>query len=160
MGKIKASNNQSSSSSDEQSLADSLLTNNKSSAGTEIEKTPDPQVNPKRSYSARRSFSATYKQTILKNYEACSTAQERGELLRREGLYHSQICTWRSQRAAGKLNAAKKGKHNVRTDHLARENEQLKKRLAQAEAIIELQKKVSDLLGMHILPHEKSETKS
>jgi hypothetical protein len=41
-----------------------------------------------------------------------------------------------------------------------RENEQLKKKLAQVEAIIEIQKKISELLGTHILAQESSEVKS
>jgi transposase len=45
----------------------------------------------------------------------------------------------------------------ARTDHMAREIEQLKKKLAQAQAIIDLQKKVSELLGTHILSHDSSE---
>jgi len=54
-----------------------------------------------------------------------------------------------------------KGQKNAaRIDHLIRENEQLKKKIAQAEAIIELQKKVSDLLGTHILSHENNEANS
>ena len=114
----------------------------------------DPQVKPRRQYAPRRTFTASYKQSILMAYDACQTAQARGELLRREGLYHSRLCAWRSQQAAGKRVGAKKGKHAVRVDHLTRDNEQLKKKLAQAEAIIELQKKVSDLLGTHILSHE------
>jgi hypothetical protein len=44
-----------------------------------------------------------------------------------------------------------------RTDHMAREIEQLKKKLAQAQAVIDLQKKVSELLGTHILSHDNSE---
>ncbi len=120
-------------------------------------KVNDPQVKAKRHYTPRRSFSAAYKERILIAYDACANAAERGALLRREGLYHSRICAWKSARSDGKLNKSKKGKQATRTDHLTRENEQLKKKLAQAAAIIELQKKVSDLLGTHILPHEKNE---
>jgi len=134
----------------------SVLTSADNEANT-AGKIADPQVKPKRHYSPRRSFAAAYKKRILAAYDACRNATERGELLRREGLYHSRISAWSSQRAAGKFNGSKKGKHAVRVDHLTRENEQLKKKLAQAEAIIELQKKVSDLLGTHILPHEKNE---
>jgi hypothetical protein len=46
---------------------------------------------------------------------------------------------------------------SLRTDHMAREIEQLKKKLSQAQAVIDLQKKVSELLGTHILSHDSSE---
>lgn len=115
------------------------------------------QVKPKRQYAQRRSFTNAYKLKMLSAYDACKNAQERGELLRREGLYQSRIYDWRSQQQSGKLNKSYKSKGDVRVDHLTRENEQLKKKLAQAEAIIDLQKKVSELLGMHILSPNKSE---
>jgi transposase len=124
---------------------------------------PDPQVKTTRHYTPRRSYDPAYKARILAAYDACTTASARGELLRKEGLYHSRVCSWRHEQAAGKLtgNKQKKGMKNApRLDHLLRENEHLKKKLAQAEAIIDLQKKVSDLLGTHILPHENSEVNS
>jgi hypothetical protein len=76
--------------------------------------------------------------------------------LRREGLYHSRISAWRNQLGVNdgsKKNASK----TQRTDHMTREIEQLKTKLAQAQAVIELQKKVSELLGTHILSHDSSE---
>jgi transposase len=117
----------------------------------------DTQVKPKRSYAPRRRFDAAYKQRILLAYNACSNAAERGALLRREGLYHARIAAWRNDLAEDKLNNKKQVSAKLRTDHLVREVEQLKKKLAQAEAIINLQKKVSELLGTHILPHESNE---
>jgi hypothetical protein len=74
--------------------------------------------------------------------------------LRREGLYHSRISAWRNQlgvNGSSKKNTSK----TQRTDHMTREIEQLKRKLAQA--VIELQKKVSELLGAHILSHDSSE---
>ena len=121
----------------------------------------DPQVKIKKSYAPRRTFSATHKLRILTAYNACETASERGALLRREGLYYSQVATWKEDLSNGALTGNKKQlKATLRTDHLVRENEQLKKKLAQVEAIIEIQKKVSELLGMHILPQESNEVKS
>ncbi|HEY4831171.1 MAG TPA: hypothetical protein VIH61_01225 [Waddliaceae bacterium] len=117
----------------------------------------DTQVKPKRSYAPRRRFDAAYKQRILLAYNACSNAAERGALLRKEGLYHARIAAWRNDLAEDKLNNKRQAFTKLRTDHLVREVEQLKKKLAQAEAIIDLQKKVSELLGTHILPHESNE---
>jgi hypothetical protein len=117
-------------------------------------KLSDPQV--KATSTPKRKFTNGYKLKILTAFDACSNALERGALLRREGLYHSRISAWRNQ-----LGLSRGGKKNTtkiqRTDHMAREIEQLKKKLAQAQAIIDLQKKVSDLLGTHILSHDSSE---
>lgn len=121
----------------------------------------DPQVKTKKRYSPRRTFSAAHKLRILTAYNACETPAERGALLRREGLYYSRVGVWNQELANGTLTGNKKRLNaTLRTDHLVRENEQLKKKLAQVEAIVEIQKKVSELLGMHIHPQESSEVKS
>lgn len=104
-----------------------------------------------RTKTLRRHFSVEYKLNFLAAYEACDNALARGELLRREGLYHSRITAWRQQRDAGKFGKPTKNKSDNKMRRLARENEALKKKLAQAEAVIDLQKKVSELLGQHIL---------
>jgi hypothetical protein len=119
----------------------------------------DPQVKTKKTYAPRRSFDTAYKQRILLAYNSCESASERGALLRREGLYYARIAAWKQELASGKLGGKNK-QITQRTDHLVREIEQLKKKLAQAEAIIDIQKKVSELLGTHILPHESSEVNS
>ena len=112
---------------------------------------PDPQVKP--SKQERRKFTNAYKLQFLERYDACHNVLERGALLRREGLYYSCVSTWRKQLSMA--NNGSNGKSNTkRSDHLLRENEQLKRKLAQAEAIIDLQKKISELLGTHILPRE------
>ncbi len=114
----------------------------------------DPQV--KVAGTPKRKFTNAYKLKILTAFDACSNALERGGLLRREGLYHSRISAWRNQlgmNGGGKKNTSK----IQRTDYMAREIEQLKKKLAQAQAIIDLQKKVSELLGTHILSHDSNE---
>jgi transposase-like protein len=129
----------------------------KSEIDKKTESLPDPQVKPKKHYSTRRSFDTAYKLRILAAFDACESSVERGALLRKEGLYHSRIAAWRQQFNNSKLNNGKKKSKALRTDHLVRENEQLKKKLAQAEAIIDLQKKVSELLGKHILPNEDTE---
>lgn len=118
---------------------------------------PDPQV--KAESRTRRTFTKAYKLKILVAYDACSNASERGALLRREGLYQTRIASWRKQFGSNEV-ASKAASRTQRTDHLVREVEQLKKKLAQAQAVIDLQKKVSELLGTHILSHESSEVKS
>ena len=115
----------------------------------------DPQV--KAVGRSRRAFSKAYKLKILVAYDACSNQSERGALLRREGLYYSRISDWRKKFGANAEDKKSAGR-TQRTNHLVREVEQLKKKLAQAQAVIDLQKKVSELLGTHILSHENSET--
>ncbi len=120
---------------------------------------PDVQVRAKEA-APRRKFSAAYKLKILEEYEACDNALARGALLRKEGLYNSRLSAWRKQRDQGKLSAKAKGKiakSVLVNQKLTRENAQLKKKLDQAQAIIEIQKKVSDLFGTYILPAENSE---
>jgi len=113
--------------------------------------TLDPQV--KAGGSPKRKFTAHYKQQILNAYNACSNAEDRGALLRREGLYSSSITSWR--KLFSSENDTNKGANkSQRNEHLVVEIEGLKKKLAQAQAIIDLQKKVSELLGTYILPHE------
>ena len=116
----------------------------------------DSQVKVKK-HTPRRTYDAEYKSRILSALANCESASERGALLRREGLYHSRICAWKQQQENEKLTS--KQPKGLRVDHLSRENEQLKKRLAHAEAIIDLQKKISNLLGIHTLSTEINESK-
>ena len=63
---------------------------------------PDPEVTEK---SVRRKFTAKYKLRILQEAEACTSQGQMGALLRREGLYSSNLTTWRRQRKQGDLEA-------------------------------------------------------
>jgi len=121
---------------------------------------PDPEVTGKM---PRRRFTAAYKLRILQEYESCRQPGEIGALLRREGLYHSNISTWRRQRDQGAFEALspkKRGRKAGKLDPMARkvarleqENRRLTKKLKQAETIIEVQKKISEILGV---PQENS----
>ena len=116
---------------------------------------PDPQVLPR---AARRRFTAEYKLRILREADACGETGQLGALLRREGLFSSHLTTWRRQRDAGALKALtpkRRGRKPQPADPLAaenerlrRENERLTSRLRQAETIIDVQKKVSEILGL------------
>jgi transposase-like protein len=66
---------------------------------TKTEK-PDPEVVPK---AKRRTFSAEYKLRILREADPCIQPGEIGSLLRREGLYSSNLSKWRQQRRDGTL---------------------------------------------------------
>lgn len=101
----------------------------------------------------RRSFSAAYKRRILQEVDRCTPSGQVGALLRREGLYSSHLSKWRQQREQGELDSRKRGPSPAdpapkEVERLRRENGQLRKRLEQAEAIIEVQKKLSTLLGI------------
>ena len=122
-------------------------------------KPPDPEVVPK---AERRRFSADYKQRILQEAEACTQPGEVGALLRREGLYSSHLTTWRQQRRRGArqgLTPAKRGRkadpQAAEIARLQRENERLKAQLARAELIIDVQKKLSQMLGLPETPSDE-----
>ena len=108
---------------------------------------PDPEVQPK---ATRRRFSAAYKQRIVSEAEQCAHG-ELGALLRREGLYYAQVAAWRRAAAEGSLTDKPRGPQpNPDAQELKRlqqENERLQRRLVQAEAIIDAQKKLADLLA-------------
>lgn len=115
---------------------------------------PDPEVPEKK---ARRRFTAQYKIRILAEVDASTTSGEIGAILRREGLYYSHISKWRHQRHNGalkELSPQRRGRKKREISHqdnriaeLERENRTLTKKLKQAEAIIEIQKKISEIFG-------------
>jgi transposase-like protein len=117
---------------------------------------PDPEVPEK---AKRRRFSAEYKLAIVREADACTEPGEIGALLRRERLYSSHLVDWRRQRETGALEALarKRGPKpadptRVEVERLRRANERLATRLVQAEKIIEIQGKVSELLGIPLDP--------
>ena len=103
----------------------------------------------------RRWFSRSYKLRILAQADRCTKKGEIGALLRGEGLYSSYLSTWRTQRDRGELGSKKRGRpagdpREKEVVRLRRENERLKAQLDKAETIIEVQKKLSSLLGLDI----------
>ena len=109
----------------------------------------DPEVVEK---AARRRFTAEYKRRIALEAEQCVQPGEIGALLRREGLYSSVVARWRRQLREEPLSSSKKsGKKRKLTPaqelaRLERENQRLKEKLRQAELIIDVQKKVSEMM--------------
>jgi len=116
----------------------------------------------------RRAFTAEYRQRILREAAACTERGAVGALLRREGLYSSHLSIWRqqaeqAQRAA--LAPRKRGpkpkeadERDARIVQLERDNAKLMRRAERAEALIEVQKKVSQLLGIALPTTEESES--
>ena len=114
----------------------------------------------------RRSFTVEYKRRIVKETDACKAPGEIGALLRREGLYSSQLATWRAARDRGDLapgaatkkrgpTAASPDPRDKKIAEQEREIAKLTKRAERAEAIAEIQKKVAALLGRPF-PSEES----
>ncbi len=113
----------------------------------------------------RRRLTAGYKLGILQEADECSGAGEIGALLRREGLSSSYLTRWRKEREQGQLEAlagrkqGRKSKSELEKEMvgLRQENERLKARLEQAETIIDVQKKLSGLLGQSTLKTESTD---
>ena len=126
---------------------------------------PDPEVVPK---AKRRQFTAEYKLRIVREADAGTEPGQIGSLLRREGLYSSYLSTWRRQREEGQLQALSSKKRGRKGQdpsaeelaQLQRENERLRARLEQAEIIIDVQKKLSKLLGLTMEKTESDENAS
>jgi transposase-like protein len=110
----------------------------------------------------RRRFTAQYKLRILSLAQACVKPGSLGALLRKEGLYSSCLTLWRRQQEKGLLMALQPKKRGrpaagrdplvAENEKLRKENQQLKERLRKAELIIDVQKKVSQMMG---LPQER-----
>ena len=123
---------------------------------------PDSEVK-----TPRRRFSAKEKLRILEEADACTEPGEIGALVRREGIYSSYSSRWRRARDRGQLDglsARKRGPKRTVDQELAeenaalrRENERLRTRLEQAETIIEVQKKLSQMLGLETSAQESTE---
>jgi transposase-like protein len=121
--------------------------------GPESKPHPDPEVVAQ---AQRRRFTAAYKQSILSQADQAKGSGGIGALLRREGLYSSLLTTWRRERDAGILQGLapqKRGPKSKRdplseeTEKLRRDNARLTEQLRKAEIIIDVQKKLSTLLG-------------
>ena len=124
---------------------------------------PDPAVLEK---PVRRRFTAEYKLRILQEADQCTAPGQLGALLRREGLYSSLLSTWRQQRDQGTLaglTPKRRGRKAnpdapliAENQRLTRETQRLAAKLRQAETIIEIQKKLSEMLGIPLPPSDNS----
>jgi transposase len=116
---------------------------------------PETEVSDK---AKRRRFAAEYKRRILREAAACKERGELGALLRREGLYSSHLSEWRKQAERGELAGltpvprGPKPKavdpRDKRIAQLERELKNVNRRAERAEALVEVQKKLSELLGI------------
>ena len=125
----------------------------------------DSEVVPR---ARRRTFTNAEKRRILKAADGCTRPGEMGALMRREGVYSSSLSTWRRQRDGADLAALapqKRGpKTNVdrldtlRIEQLTRERDGLQSQLDKAQLIIEVQKKVTALLGLLSADNKRAST--
>ena len=124
---------------------------------------PDPEVS---SRPVRRKFTAEYKLKILAEADRCTEHGQIGALLRREGLYSSHLSEWRRKRTEGTLVSLSPKKRGPKPEknplvgevaRLEREADRLQRKLARAETIIDVQKKVSGLLGIDLASPEPGE---
>ncbi len=116
---------------------------------------PDPEVVPT---AKRRSFSKAEKLRILAAADACVAPGDIGALLRREGIYSSHLATWRKQRQLAGEARLVEGKRGPKVNPVAAQDrlvlqlqsevERLRSKLAKADLIIDVQKKLSILLGL------------
>lgn len=128
-----------------------------------LEVPQDTEVSAK---AARRRFNGKEKRRILKEAAACTKPGDLGALLRREGIYSSHLSKWRAAANKGGLNALEPKKRGPgpkvdaqRDRQLAeaeRETARWRKRAERAEAIVDLQKKVSEILGIYLSQGEES----
>jgi transposase len=119
---------------------------------------PDPEVAEK---PVRRKFSAGYKLHILDLADECTESGSLGKLLRKEGLYSSTLSDWRRQREQGILRGLSPTKRGPKApepnpllpevEGLRKENKRLMKRLNKAELLLDVQKKISQLLGLEMI---------
>lgn len=111
---------------------------------------PEVEVLPR---GRRQTFSVAYKLRLLTEADQCTQPGQVGSLLRREGLYSSHLTNWRRQRERGELGRKQRGQPAAdpavkEVAQLRQENARLQTRLERAETIIEIQKKLSALLGL------------
>lgn len=115
---------------------------------------PSPRPNPEVSERpTRRRFTKEYKLRILAEADQATGPGAIGALLRREGLYSSRLTVWRRERANGELDGSGTRDRSGPDPHISeiarlrKQNKRLEERLARAEKVIEVQGKVSALLG-------------
>ena len=115
----------------------------------------------------RRRYTADYKHRILREAATCTRPGELGALLRREGLYSSNLTVWRKQRERREIEGLSQKKRGplpkeknplaAKVATLERENRRLRARSERAEGLVELQKKVSEILGIELKHNEEKD---
>ena len=122
--------------------------NSRAHTGVMADDDIDPAERPR-----RRTFTGDYKAEIVAEYDSWPKgSQERGAILRREGLYSSHIAEWRKQAEAGARQglAAKSKKRRsaeeIELERLRAKNARLEAELAKTKTALEITGKVHALL--------------
>lgn len=128
---------------------------------------PTPEVSER---PTRRQFTAAYKQRILEETDARRDTGGIGEVLRREGLYSSHLGKWRNERKHRTLVALEPKKRGRKSEPLnplagkVAELESVIKRqgsqLKRQQLLLEIQKKMAELLGVSETPSDSERVKS
>ena len=109
----------------------------------------DPAAKP-----TRRRFSNDFKDRIVDEYDDAETSEERGALLRREGLYSSHIWEWRNQRARRDQPATtakdrrRRNAEQAELDRLRTKNAKLESELERTKLALEITGKAHALLEL------------
>jgi transposase-like protein len=111
----------------------------------------------------RKRYTPAFKLRVIEEADRCAGTGEVAALCRREGIYFSTLADFRKQKARGRLEgkstqAPKKENADpkVQQELVAAEREvrRLKRELERARALLDLQKKVSELMGLSLEPIE------
>ena len=123
---------------DRRSTGKSLISSQKNK-----ESIPDSEVS---STGKKRKFSTKYKIRILREIDESTHTGQKGAILRREGLYSSNITHWRKQMDQGKFSKKKNTKYKEKIAELSKQNRKLQRELNQTKLIIDAQKKILQIL--------------
>lgn len=96
----------------------------------------------------RRRFTKEYKLSVLKKIDTNTKPGGIGAILRREGLYYSNITKWREQLELGKLGKKLNEKDRKKILELSKKNRKLQRELNRSNLIIDAQKKILQILEM------------
>lgn len=126
-------------------------------ATPEPEQLPDPELVPK---PTRRKLTSAFKLRVLQDLDELRGSGEIGAYLREHGLYSAQVSEWRRaladegveglepKRRGRPKKSAEQRDYDDELATLRKEKALLEKKLAQAETIIEVQKKLADYVSM------------
>ena len=133
-------------------------TNEETASKELLSKSTEVSVSPK-----KKRYTIAFKIRLIDEADRCETPGERAALCRREGIYFSTLADFRKQKARGLLDAnqaptspKEKTDPKLVAELVASEREvrRLKKELERARALLDLQKKVSELMGLTLEPSE------
>lgn len=135
-------------------LRDQVVNGSKVSGDGSGVKRSEPEVLER---PVRRKFTVEYKSQVVRDADGCREMGEIGALLRREGLYSSQLSAWRRQYRDGSLGGKSRGpcpspskELRKRITQLERKNKRLERQLEEARVIVEFQKKACEIMGVSL----------